>query len=56
MRGHLEMTEIDAPALRGNPLGDQARRPVLVYLPPGYPRGDARHQASLSFLLPRLER
>ncbi len=35
MRGRLEWTEIDSQALAGNPLGDPARRPLLVYLPPG---------------------
>jgi len=29
---------VDSPALAGNPLGDPARRPVWVYLPPGYDR------------------
>jgi S-formylglutathione hydrolase FrmB len=27
---------MDSPALRGNPLGDPDRRPIWVYLPPGY--------------------
>src|SRR5512139_1052020 len=35
MQGRLLELEIDAPALRGNPLGDPARRLVLVYVPPG---------------------
>jgi len=34
--GRLEEAWIDSAVLRGNPLGDPARRPVLVYLPPGY--------------------
>ncbi len=34
--GRLVETELDAPALAGNPLGDPARRPIWVYLPPGY--------------------
>jgi S-formylglutathione hydrolase FrmB len=34
--GRLEEAWIDSPALRGNPLGDPDRRPVWVYLPPGY--------------------
>mgnify|MGYP005816485491 CR=1 FL=1 len=36
MHGRLEWVEIDAPALEGNALGDPARRPLLVYVPPGY--------------------
>ena len=39
MRGRLEWAELEAPALQGNPLGDPARRPLLVYLPPGYDSG-----------------
>jgi S-formylglutathione hydrolase FrmB len=35
MLGRLEVREIEAPALRDNPLGDPSRRTVLVYLPPG---------------------
>jgi pimeloyl-ACP methyl ester carboxylesterase len=34
--GRLEEAGLDSQALRGNPLGDPAQRPVLVYLPPGY--------------------
>lgn len=34
--GRLEEVEIDSQALRDNPLGDPHRRPLLVYLPPGY--------------------
>ncbi len=36
MRGRLEELEIASPALEGNPLGDPARRLLLVYLPPGH--------------------
>ena len=35
MKGALVEIEIDAPALAGNPLGDPARRTVLVWVPPG---------------------
>jgi S-formylglutathione hydrolase FrmB len=35
MKGSLVELELDAPALAGNPLGDPARRQVLVWLPPG---------------------
>ena len=43
MRGRLETVEIDAPTLRGNPLGDPARRPLLIYLPPGHDGGGDRY-------------
>ena len=43
MRGRLETVEIDAPSLRGNPLGDPPRRPLLVYLPPGYDGASDRY-------------
>ncbi len=36
MHGRLEWVEFDAPALEANPLGDPARRPLLVYVPPGH--------------------
>lgn len=34
--GRLEETWIDSAVLRDNPLGDPWRRPIWVYLPPGY--------------------
>src|SRR5688572_18755267 len=34
---------IDSEALRGNPLGDPAERPLWVYTPPGYGTSDARY-------------
>jgi hypothetical protein len=34
--GRIDELVIDSPALRGNPLGDPAERPLWVYLPPGY--------------------
>jgi S-formylglutathione hydrolase FrmB len=42
MQGRLEWLELDAPSLVSNPLGDPARRPLLVYLPPGHDAGRAR--------------
>jgi S-formylglutathione hydrolase FrmB len=36
LRGRLEELWVDSPALAGNPLGDDARRPCWVYVPPGY--------------------
>jgi S-formylglutathione hydrolase FrmB len=35
MNGSLLELEVDAPALASNPLGDPARRTVLLYVPPG---------------------
>jgi len=39
MNGQLLELEIDAPALRDNPLGDPSRRPLIVYVPPGGAEG-----------------
>ncbi len=39
MEGRLELEWLESPALRGNPLGDPARRPVYLYLPPGHRPG-----------------
>ena len=35
-RGRVVDDAVDSPALRDNPLGDPARRRLLVWLPPGY--------------------
>jgi S-formylglutathione hydrolase FrmB len=35
MSGTLRELEIEAPSLAGNPLGDPARRPLLLWTPPG---------------------
>ncbi len=43
MKGRLEWAEVESEALRGNPLGDPSRRPLLVYLPPGCDGGGERH-------------
>src|SRR5437879_436406 len=34
---------ITSKALTGNPLGDPAERPLLVYVPPGYDNGNRRY-------------
>ncbi|MST33952.1 enterochelin esterase, partial [Acidimicrobiaceae bacterium USS-CC1] len=34
--GSIDEVVVDSAALRGNPLGDPASRPLWVYLPPGY--------------------
>lgn len=39
MQGRLELEWIESPSLAGNPLGDPARRPVHLYLPPGFRPG-----------------
>jgi hypothetical protein len=36
LRGRIDSHEIESEALRGNPLGDPNRRPLWVYVPPGY--------------------
>jgi S-formylglutathione hydrolase FrmB len=43
MKGVLETQEMHSPSLESNPLGDPARRPLLVYLPPGYAEGNRRY-------------
>ena len=41
--GRIDEGWIDSDALQGNPLGDPSRRPVWVYLPPGYDVGEERY-------------
>jgi S-formylglutathione hydrolase FrmB len=36
VHGRFDQAEIESEALKGNPLGDPHRRPVWVYVPPGY--------------------
>ncbi|MGH2357516.1 MAG: alpha/beta hydrolase, partial [Candidatus Limnocylindria bacterium] len=48
--GRLVEHVIDSQALTGNPLGDPHRRPVLVYLPPGYDVDGARRYPSVYVL------
>ena len=43
MVGRVEERWFDSELLAVNPLGDPARRPVLVYLPPGYDESDQRY-------------
>lgn len=44
LQGDVRIDFVDSPALRDNPLGDPARRPLVVYVPPGYdPEGSARY-------------
>jgi predicted alpha/beta superfamily hydrolase len=44
LHGALHFDRIESAALRGNPLGDPAERPAIVYTPPGYdPHGSRRY-------------
>lgn len=45
--GRLDELVIDSEALTGNPLGDPHRRPVWVYLPPGYDAEASRRYPSV---------
>jgi S-formylglutathione hydrolase FrmB len=51
LRGNLEMGAVDSAALRGNPLGDSARRHVPVYMPPGYDAEASRRYPVIYVLL-----
>ena len=46
-RGRFEETVFESAALRGNPLGDPHRRPLWVYVPPGYDDDPDRRYASV---------
>ena len=41
--GRVDERVITSKALTGNPLGDPAERPLLVYVPPGYDNGNRRY-------------
>lgn len=46
LHGDVRIDFIESAALQGNPLGDPATRPVVVYLPPGYdPQASRRYPA-----------
>ena len=45
--GRVEEAWIESRVLRDNPLGDPARRPIWVYLPPGYDEAPARRYPSI---------
>jgi len=45
--GDLRIDTVDSSALRGNALGDSSRRPLAVYLPPGYDAQGSRRYAVL---------
>jgi len=46
-RGRLDEHALDSQALTGNPLGDPHRRPLYVYLPPGYDDDPSRRYPSV---------
>ena len=46
LRGRFDEGVFDSEVLRGNALGDPHRRPVWVYLPPGYD-GTTTHYPSV---------
>jgi hypothetical protein len=48
--GRLDELTIDSDLLRDNPLGDPARRPLLVYTPPGYDAEPERRYPSVYVL------
>jgi hypothetical protein len=43
LRGRIDEHELESEALRGNPLGDPATRPLWVYVPPQYNDSDRRY-------------
>lgn len=47
LRGRFEETTFESEALRDNPLGDPDRRPLWVYLPPGYDQEPDRRYPSV---------
>ncbi|MDE2571026.1 MAG: hypothetical protein KGM44_00720 [bacterium] len=47
LSGDVVIDEIESPALRGNALGDSSRRPLPVYLPPGYDAQGSRRYPTL---------
>ena len=43
LTGRLEQLVVESDLLAGNPLGDPVRRPLYVYLPPGYGESSRRY-------------
>lgn len=50
LAGRLDEHVIDSVLLRDNPLGDPARRPLWVYVPPGYDDGSQQRFPSVYVL------
>jgi hypothetical protein len=47
LRGRIDEHEFESEALQGNALGDPHRRPLWVYLPPGYDEDGGRRYPSI---------
>ncbi|MDQ4142547.1 MAG: alpha/beta hydrolase-fold protein [Actinomycetota bacterium] len=47
IRGRFDRLVVESNILAGNPLGDPARRPLYVYLPPGVGEGDGESLCSI---------
>jgi S-formylglutathione hydrolase FrmB len=47
LRGRIDAHEIESEVLRDNPLGDPHRRPLWVYVPPGYDEESDRRYPSI---------
>jgi len=50
--GTVVVDAVDSAALRDNPLGDPARRTLLLWLPPGYADGDDSARYPVVYVLP----
>ncbi len=50
LAGRLDRHVLASPSLAGNPLGDPAERPLLVYVPPGYDDDPERRYPSVYVL------
>lgn len=50
LRGDVRIDFIDAPALRGNALGDPSLRPLAIYTPPAFDAQGSRHYPVLYVL------
>ncbi len=50
LEGDLRIDFVDSPALRDNPVGDPALRPLAIYTPPGFDRGSSKRYAVLYVL------
>jgi S-formylglutathione hydrolase FrmB len=47
LKGRFDEVSLESEALRGNPLGDPNRRPLWIYLPPGYDEDTDRRYPSV---------
>jgi Putative esterase len=51
LKGTVERLVVESELLAGNPLGDPARRPLYVYLPPGVQRGEGTRRLPSVYLI-----